>query len=73
VNGPYSVRYMSLGKRNVTNIKTDELLDEKNIHRPEYSQPISTALQIALVELLKSFGVVPKAVVGHSSGEIAAA
>lgn len=65
--------YLTLGKRNATDIKTDEILDEKNIHLPEYSQPISTALQIALVELLKSFGVVPKAVVGHSSGEIAAA
>jgi acyl transferase domain-containing protein len=44
-----------------------------NIDKPEYSQPISTAIQIALVELLESFGIVPKAVVGHSSGEIAAA
>lgn len=51
----------------------DELSCRKNIDRPEYSQPLCTALQIALVELLKSFGVVPSAVVGHSSGEIAAA
>lgn len=40
---------------------------------PEYCQPICTALQIALVDLLRSFGVYPAAVVGHSSGEIAAA
>ncbi len=32
-----------------------------------------SALQIALVDLLRRFGIVPKAVVGHSSGEIAAA
>ncbi|KAI0467673.1 hypothetical protein F4859DRAFT_525103 [Xylaria cf. heliscus] len=51
----------------------DQLLNPENIDRPEYSQPLSTALQIALVELLKSFGISPKAVVGHSSGEIAAA
>ncbi|KAI0895664.1 hypothetical protein F4806DRAFT_502638 [Annulohypoxylon nitens] len=51
----------------------DELHNKENIDRPEYSQPLSTAIQIALIELLKSFGVVPKAVVGHSSGEIAAA
>ncbi|KXG50430.1 Acyl transferase/acyl hydrolase/lysophospholipase [Penicillium griseofulvum] len=51
----------------------DELRHGMNIDKPEYSQPISTAIQIALVELLESFGVVPKAVVGHSSGEIAAA
>lgn len=43
------------------------------VRTPEYSQPLSTALQIALVQLLKSFGIAPKAVVGHSSGEIAAA
>jgi acyl transferase domain-containing protein len=43
------------------------------IHRPEYSQPLCTALQIALVELLRSFDIEPFAVVGHSSGEIAAA
>ncbi|KAJ8123005.1 hypothetical protein ONZ43_g943 [Nemania bipapillata] len=51
----------------------DQIRKCENIDRPEYSQPLSTALQIALVELLKSFGVSPKAVVGHSSGEIAAA
>ncbi|KAA8565456.1 hypothetical protein EYC84_009316 [Monilinia fructicola] len=37
------------------------------------SQPICTAIQIGLVNLLQSWGVVPSAVVGHSSGEIAAA
>ncbi|KAI0020262.1 hypothetical protein F4780DRAFT_742638 [Xylariomycetidae sp. FL0641] len=43
------------------------------INQPEYSQPLTTALQIALCRLLKSFGVAPAAAVGHSSGEIAAA
>jgi acyl transferase domain-containing protein len=51
----------------------DELRSFENINEPEYSQPLTTAVQVALVELLRSFGVVPKAVVGHSSGEIAAA
>lgn len=41
--------------------------------RPEISQPICTVLQIALVDELLSCGVVPTRVVGHSSGEIAAA
>jgi acyl transferase domain-containing protein len=48
-------------------------LRNSNIDLPEYSQPLSTAIQIALLELLASFGITPKAVVGHSSGEIAAA
>ncbi|KAH9905928.1 hypothetical protein F4778DRAFT_779319 [Xylariomycetidae sp. FL2044] len=51
----------------------DAFGDAKKLDQPEYSQPICTALQIALVELLKSFNVRPTAVVGHSSGEIAAA
>ncbi|KAL8847281.1 MAG: hypothetical protein Q9221_007680 [Calogaya cf. arnoldii] len=54
----------------------DELLkqaEQTNIHYPEYSQPICTALQIALVDLLDEFGIQPTVVVGHSSGEIAAA
>ncbi|KAI1357546.1 hypothetical protein F5Y08DRAFT_352231 [Xylaria arbuscula] len=51
----------------------DEIQNSKNIDEPEYSQPLSTAIQIALIELLKEFGIRPNAVVGHSSGEIAAA
>jgi acyl transferase domain-containing protein len=37
------------------------------------SQPICTAVQIALIDLLRSFGINPSVVIGHSSGEIAAA
>lgn len=40
---------------------------------PEFSQTLCTVLQVALVDLLRSWGVAPSAVVGHSSGEIAAA
>lgn len=39
----------------------------------EISQPLCTALQIALVEFLKSIGIGFHCVVGHSSGEIGAA
>ena len=39
----------------------------------EFSQPICTAIQIGLVNVFTRYGVRPEAVVGHSSGEIAAA
>ena len=39
----------------------------------EMSQPLCTALQIILVDILRTAGITFKAVVGHSSGEIAAA
>ena len=51
----------------------DEMKSGERINLPQFSQPLCTALQIALVELLKSFHIAPVAVVGHSSGEIAAA
>ncbi|KAL2820183.1 polyketide synthase module [Aspergillus cavernicola] len=41
--------------------------------RPELSQPLTTALQLAILSILEEWGVQPMAVVGHSSGEIAAA
>ena len=47
--------------------------NESRINQSEVAQPATTALQIALVDLLLSIGVYPQAVVGHSSGEIAAA
>ncbi|KAI7975636.1 hypothetical protein EIK77_003991 [Talaromyces pinophilus] len=46
---------------------------EIDIDSPEYSQPLTTCLQLALVDLLRSFDVVPSLVLGHSSGEVAAA
>ncbi|EGX89765.1 polyketide synthase, putative [Cordyceps militaris CM01] len=54
----------------------DEMLqaaDESRLSQSEFSQPLCTALQIALVDTLRAWGVAPAAVIGHSSGEIAAA
>ncbi|KAM4056688.1 KR domain-containing protein [Hirsutella rhossiliensis] len=54
----------------------DTLAEPKStskINDAERSQTVCTAVQVAVVELLRSWRVQPKAVVGHSSGEIAAA
>ncbi len=47
--------------------------DQKLLLQAEFSQPLCTALQIALVDLLATWSITPSAVVGHSSGELAAA
>ncbi|KAI0015454.1 reducing type I polyketide synthase [Xylariomycetidae sp. FL0641] len=47
--------------------------ESSSIDAAEFSQAVTTAIQLALVDLLESFGVQPSVVVGHSSGEIAAA
>ncbi|KAK9776195.1 putative Polyketide synthase [Seiridium cardinale] len=44
-----------------------------HLSSPQLAQAACTALQVALVDLLASWDVFPEAVVGHSSGEIAAA
>ncbi|KAI1636501.1 hypothetical protein F4809DRAFT_662452 [Biscogniauxia mediterranea] len=46
--------------------------EESRLGQCKISQPSTTAIQIALVDLLREFGIAPKGVVGHSSGEIAA-
>ncbi|KAL3421917.1 Lovastatin diketide synthase LovF 16 [Phlyctema vagabunda] len=43
------------------------------VNEAHISQPACTAVQLALTELLRSWGVKPTAVAGHSSGEIGAA
>lgn len=54
----------------------DEMLagdDISRISEAALSQPLCTAIQIILVDLLRAAGITFAAVVGHSSGEIAAA
>lgn len=54
----------------------DELLaadGTSRIAEAALSQPLCTAVQVVLVDLLRSAGIKFSAVVGHSSGEIAAA
>ncbi|KAK9350529.1 hypothetical protein V1523DRAFT_428941 [Lipomyces doorenjongii] len=53
----------------------DELAqdDPSRLGTALFSQPLCTAVQIALVDLLRSWNITPSSVTGHSSGEIAAA
>ncbi|KAF3762831.1 hypothetical protein M406DRAFT_45232 [Cryphonectria parasitica EP155] len=55
----------------------EELLKPEEMTRvndPRFSQPLTCALQIAIINLLRQWGITPTAgVVGHSSGEIPAA
>lgn len=44
-----------------------------HLRQPEFSQPLVTALQLCILAVLETWGIKPSSVVGHSSGEIAAA
>ncbi|RFU27489.1 hypothetical protein B7463_g8851, partial [Scytalidium lignicola] len=49
-----------------------EPAETSKIHDVTRSQPACTAIQIAMTRLLASWEILPSAVIGHSSGEIAA-
>jgi acyl transferase domain-containing protein/NADPH:quinone reductase-like Zn-dependent oxidoreductase len=54
----------------------DLLLEEaatSRVNNAEFSQPLCTAIQVAIVQLLATWGIKPLVTVGHSSGEIGAA
>jgi acyl transferase domain-containing protein len=57
----------SLDLELVKNVKESRLGDG------QIAQPATTAIQIAMIDLLATCGVIPRWVCGHSSGEIAAA
>lgn len=46
---------------------------DSRINESELAQPLTTIVQLAIVDLLASLDIKPQFVVGHSSGEIAAA
>jgi acyl transferase domain-containing protein/surfactin synthase thioesterase subunit/acyl carrier protein len=47
--------------------------DAALVNRTDYTQPALFAVEYALTQLLKSWGIAPDAVIGHSLGEFAAA
>lgn len=58
------------------NLVAELMKDEETsrINEPRIAQPATTVIQVALVDLLVRYcGLIPSSVVGHSSGEIAAA
>lgn len=55
----------------VEELKRDEY--RSRVNEVQFSMPLSCAVQIGLIRLLESWGVKHTAVVGHSTGEVAAA
>ncbi|KAK2748478.1 Type I Iterative PKS [Myotisia sp. PD_48] len=76
-----SIRSLDQHLQNIAGVKPQYSIEEElkkpakksRLSSAELSQPLCTAIQISLVDTLRSLGVTPSAVVGHSSGEIAAA
>lgn len=70
-------RYLSNMAREIPSYSIEEELlkpgKKSRLNVAELSQPLCTAIQIVLVDTLDALAIAPDAVVGHSSGEIAAA
>ncbi|KAH8819906.1 hypothetical protein F5884DRAFT_744288 [Xylogone sp. PMI_703] len=66
---------LPLGDRPSWSLRAELLAEgsKSKLHLAEYAQPLCTAVQIILVDLLSNANVKFSAVVGHSSGEIGAA
>ncbi|KAL2069921.1 hypothetical protein VTL71DRAFT_14600 [Oculimacula yallundae] len=50
-----------------------EVRSAEALRLPEFSQPLATALQLGILSVLKEWDINAESVIGHSSGEIAAA
>ncbi|GKU08974.1 unnamed protein product, partial [Fusarium langsethiae] len=69
------IRELSSSEKSVWSLtaKLTAELTTDEINLPSIAHPLSLAVQIALVDLLSSWGVLPDGVAGHSGGETAAA
>ncbi|XP_058241813.1 uncharacterized protein fasn2 [Hemibagrus wyckioides] len=63
-------RYMKIG---LVEALEGESEPEVSFSKPEIIQPLLFAIQVAIANLLKHWGIRPDAVLGHSVGEVAAA
>jgi acyl transferase domain-containing protein/acyl carrier protein len=54
----------------IDELRADE--DHSRMADTDVAQPANFAIQVALAEQLKEFGITPDAVIGHSAGEVAA-
>lgn len=59
--------------KSITQLLYGENADSEIIEKTVYAQPLIFSIEYALVKIWESYGVVPKAVMGHSIGEYAAA
>ena len=73
---PHAPSWTILGELELAGQDSTEipvLKAKAHIGLAEFAQPLCTAIQVVIVNLLRSWGINPGAVVGHSSGEIGGA